>query len=411
MPGTSQHLGAYAAIRAEVQKVIMRTRDMKKTLSLCMFLFGAGTLHGQETIENQASDVTSAAPNDPFFKLQPGFPKMQVLQAWEISRGSQKCLIGFIEFGIDLEHEDFPEGRIEEYQLPGMDHPDTWRNHVHGTSLVGMVAAKVNNGKGVAGLVPECKVLVASYGRHESFKNNPRVWNNLIIKKDAEAIHYLVDRGCRVINCSFTTIELPVLEEAFAYAIKHDVVMVIGSGNFNRSFPNFPAGKIDVLCVGGIDRNDRRWLNDPVVLRDGREFIQGSNYGKGLNVVAPIDQLVLCDAQQEEALPIDKWQDFNKKKLRKGYQWEKGTAGTSCAAPYGTALAALIRSLRPDLNHKDVIKIIERGATNLGDPGWDEETGYGRMNFYRSLLLARDWPKNTQTNNAVSQGPGSPQPE
>ena len=94
-------------------------------------------------------------------------------------------------------------------------------------------------------------------------------------------------------------------------------------------------------------------------------------------------------------------------KLRNGYQWKTGTAGTSNAAPYGTALAALIRSLRPDLNHKDVIKIIEQGATDLGDLGWDKETGYGRMNFHRSLLLARDWPKNNQPNNADrTTGPG-----
>ena len=82
-----------------------------------------------------------------------------------------------------------------------------------------------------------------------------------------------------MINCSFTT--LPQLAEAFAYAIEHDAVMVIGTGNFNRAFPNFPAGQMDVLRVGGIDRNDRRWLNDPVIIR-GREIRQGSNYGKGL---------------------------------------------------------------------------------------------------------------------------------
>jgi subtilisin family serine protease len=125
----------------------------------------------------------------------------------------------------------------------------------------------------------------------------------------------------------------------------------------------------------------------------GREIRQGSNYGKGLNVVAPIDQLVMCDAQHKTALPDDKWLDTARMRIRKGYHWKKGTTGTSNAAPYGTALAALIRSLRPDLNHREVIRIVERGATDLGSPGWDEETGYGCINFYRSLCVARDWPK------------------
>jgi len=155
---------------------------MKTMLATCMFLLGADIAEGQEAIEQKPSRVARAAPNDPFFELQPGFPKMEVLPAWEISRGSPNCLIGFIEFGIDLQHQDFPNGCIEEYQLPGMDHPDTWRNHVHGTGVVGMVAAVVNNGKGIAGLVPDCRVLVASHGTDESFKENPHTWNNLIVK-------------------------------------------------------------------------------------------------------------------------------------------------------------------------------------------------------------------------------------
>ena len=48
-----------------------------------------------------------------------------------------------------------------------------------------------------------------------------------------------------------------------------------------------------------------------------------------------------------------------------------------------------MRSLRPDLKASDVIHLIEQGADDIGAPGFDEETGYGRINFLKTLELAR----------------------
>ena len=53
----------------------------------------------------------------------------------------------------------------------------------------------------------------------------------------------------------------------------------------------------------------------------GREIRQGSHYGKGLNVVAPIDQLVLCcpepdNTELAKALPNDKWIETPKGKAK-----------------------------------------------------------------------------------------------
>ena len=50
-----------------------------------------------------------------------------------------------------------------------------------------------------------------------------------------------------------------------------------------------------------------------------------------------------------------------------------------------------IRSLRPDLDHKQVIKVVEQGADDLGEPGWEKYTGHGRINFHNSPRLAKDW--------------------
>jgi hypothetical protein len=59
------------------------------------------------------------------------------------------------------------------------------------------------------------------------------------------------------------------------------------------------------------------------------------------------------------------------------------------AAPQVAALAARVRALRPDLKAADVIRLIEQGADDIGAPGFDEKTGYGRINFLKTLELAR----------------------
>jgi subtilisin family serine protease len=335
---------------------------------------------------------THKKPKDPLFDLQYQFEKMDVLRAWTITRGSPDCLIGVVDLGFDPEHPDNRDNLEHPFRAAGMEHPDTWK--AHGTAVIGLIAAKADNGIGVAGLAPNCHVVPAALGTHKSF-GSPKTadqWNKLIGEKAGEAIRYLVDKGCKVINCSFTTSTTP--QSAFEYAIKHDVVVVIASGNGNAEYLPPPIGSLDVLCVGGVDRHDRRWVRDPVKFQ-GKTITQGSSYGIGLNVVAPMCDLVICmprDKEAEAHLKDGEWTDVNFGQAMLGYLREKG-GGTSFAAPMASALAGLIRSLRPDLDHKIVIRIIEQGADDLDPPGWDKHTGDGRINFYESLKLARDWPK------------------
>ncbi len=369
------------------------------TVSLC--LTGCSSSGGPSvSLATADAHMLKAPPNDPLLVEQYCFDRMAVLEAWRITMGSKDVLIGVVEKGFDPTHEELQTDRVEVYQLPGMEHPKEWLHQTHGTEVVSQIAANTNNGKGMAGLAPGCSVIVAATGTHESFQKarhgsqeSAQKWNRLTGEKSGEAIRYLVDRGCNVINCSYTTASTPT--DAFEYAIAHDVVVVIPSGNFNRNSPQWPGGVLDVLCVGGVDKDDKRWVNPPVEYK-GQKMIQGSSYGKGLNVVAPCKDLVVCmatDEKQNALLPDDRWVTTGLGKARKGYLWKIGKGGTSNAAPMACALAALIRSVRPDLTYREVIRIIEQGADDLASPGWDEYTGHGRINFQRSLELARTWPR------------------
>ncbi len=337
------------------------------------------------------------APNDAHFDKQYYFAEMHVLEAWAITKGSSESLVGVVDQGFDLEHPDLRANLLPGYVAEGMEHPVEYVHLLHGTAVAGLIAAQADNGIGIAGLAPKCKVVPAALGTHrwirEQTPESSRKWNELIGKEDGKAIRYLVDRGCKVINLSVGLGTVPMSE--LEYALQADVVLVAASGNSNREDDWYDwAGVLDVLLVGGLDREGKRWLAKPVEFR-GRTVQQGSSYGKGLNAMAPMLDLVVCAPNMEEVdahLNKDEWTQMNFGLAVPGYLWEQGRGGTSWAAPMATALVALIRSLRPDLNHKEVIKTVEQGATDIGDKGWDKYTGWGQLNFHKSLELARSWP-------------------
>ena len=47
--------------------------------------------------------------------------------------------------------------------------------------------------------------------------------------------------------------------------------------------------------------------------------------------------------------------------------------------------AALVRGLRPDLSQEAVYELIRRTADDVGEPGLDLDTGWGRLNAYRAV--------------------------
>ena len=97
----------------------------------------------------------------------------------------------------------------------------------HGTGVAGLIGAVRNNGYGIDGIADNIRIM--------SIKAVP---NGDEYDKDiANAIHYAVDNGAEVINMSFGKKISPHKEwvdEAFKYAAKKDVLLVMASGNDNQ---------------------------------------------------------------------------------------------------------------------------------------------------------------------------------
>jgi len=299
---------------------------------------------------------------------------MNVTKAWKLSKGVPECLIGIAESDIDQSHPELKNKIQEVFRVPGVAHSADAKATAHGTMVTGLMVAEEGNGLGIKGLSPGCNVIMALYGKPKSRIPEKYVRDKLMSEKMSRAIRFLVDRGCKVINCSF--ISDPGLQDAYEYAVGNDVVVVLCAGNGNRQ-TTLDYVPEEVLVVGAIGKDNKRWKETFSFLGEKQK---GSNYGQHLDVVAPTGSVVVCCPQI----------GVNKKK-GSGFKIQR-MPSTSLAASMTTSLVALVRSLRPDLDAKTVVELVKQGADDLGETGWDKYTGYGKLNYYKTLKLAESWP-------------------
>ena len=362
-------------------------------------------------------------------RQKPYFALLKVEEAWKITRGGPGCVVGVIDSGFDFFHPALQSNLKPGWFAPGVYHTDFLSMDGHGTLVSSLIAARRKDGEdGMWGMAPDCTILTASMGmpmhslvqfQRQYFAKNPKAtmgdlqkemasrkaelqtfseaWLGYVSETVAESVRYLADCGVRVINFSgFLDLSLAKstadfkarLEAAFNYAKQKDVLIVLGAGNSNQRVTDYPGDRTFTLIAGASTLADQRWTMT-VKMRE-MEIKQGSCFGPRLSVVAPIENIVVATPHEEAYY---NWKDTpmgeQKAKFEGLYDVQQWGA-TSCAAPQVAALAALVRTIRPDLKAAEVIRLIEQGADDIGAPGFDEETGYGRINYLRTLELARD---------------------
>lgn len=376
-------------------------------------------------------DETQAKLNDPLFAKQRAlFDKINVLEAWNTTRGDPDILVGIVDLGFDHFHPDLKSNLVPGFYASGGYHTECYEIVGHGTLVASIIAAKDNNKIGMTGLAPRCRVLTASYGmienkygsllrkfrqdhpaalpgdkrwaklmeeRGDEMKDFGTKWVKYMTLSQAKAIRYLVGHKVRVINisgymqrslCRSCPEAWQQLEDAFVYAAKNDVVIVIGAGNNAVRAEGYPGDPDSMIVAGATMLNDTRWEEELDI--KGFKMKQGTNFGRCLTAMAPTENIQVCiphekrfyiteDGPMGPAPTELKFEDM--------YQVVPNGA-TSSAAPIVTSLVALIYSVRPDLDAESVVNIIKQGCDDIGDKGYDIYTGYGRVNFGKTIKIA-----------------------
>jgi subtilisin family serine protease len=341
----------------------------------------------------------NAFTNDPYYSSQWAINNlgyqggtidadMDVDDAWAYTKG-HGIKVAIIDQGIDLSHPDLAANI-----LPGYDATDrnlggaSENSDAHGTACAGIVAAVEDNGIGVRGIAPYAKILPVRVAYH-----NGSTWETDDIWY-ADGINWAVTSGADILSCSWRILGSPpqVITNAINNAVtngrningvKKGCTVLFATGNDNFQTISYPASLNNVISVGASSMCDERKRKNPTSCDGENDW--GSNYGTGLDVVAPGVQIYTTDISGSAGHTSgDYISDFK---------------GTSAACPNAAGVVALILSANPNLTQLQARQILESNTDKLsgytftnvsGQPNgtWNSEVGHGRVNACKTAWAA-----------------------
>ncbi len=312
---------------------------------------------------------------------------MNVCNAWNITEGSNSIKVAVVDDGIQMTHPDLQANVFGTGYDTENGTPSSVLRGNHGTSVAGIIAAAKNNGYGIAGVAPSCKLISVSTSPYSN--TNAR-------KKKAEGINWAWQNGADVINCSWgwdPNLSFQVIDDAISNALTQGrggkgCIVVFAVGNDGNSNVNYPANSnTKILAIGAATYCGERKSSSSCDNNNG----WGSNYGNSLDIMAPGIQITTIDRT-----------GIN------GYDSGDYTStfgGTSAAAPFVAGVAALMLSANPNLTVEQVNEIIEFTAqkvreedlysytTTSGKPNgsWNEQMGYGLIDAGAAVCMAKNY--------------------
>jgi len=285
-------------------------------------------------------------------------------QAWTFSTGSN-VKIAVIDEGVDLNHPDLQTHLLSGFDLSGNNSggAPVWSTDNHGTACAGIIGAIQNNGEGISGVAPNCRIIPIHVSNSSGIPND---WA-------ANAINLAWQNGADVISNSWGgSSPYTPLTNAINSAVVQGrggmgCVVVFSSGN---AIPYinvvYPANLLNVLAVGAIDKNGTIW-----------------NYscrGTAMDLVAPSGDVNLNgDVVTTDRIGINGYETGN---------YTQRFGGTSAACPQVSGVAALMLSVNPNLTETQVRTILQQTARDLGPAGFDNTYGYGLVDAYAAVQKA-----------------------
>jgi len=319
-----------------------------------------------------------------------GLFSIRAPQAWDVATGAG-IVVAVIDTGVDHTHPDLApnlwtnaaeiaandlddDGNGYVDDILGYDFADSdaspLDDHMHGTHVAGTIAAVAGNGRGVAGVAFDARIMaVRGLGSDGSGATSQL----------ARSIVYAVDNGADVINASWSGSGLSqLLGDAVAYAHAAGVVFVAAAGNAGRDTASFtPAAEPGAIAVAAFNSQD--------------VAASFSNYGVKLDVGAPgggdVPPPSLGQTPVYSILSLlsafgDLARYGNHLGVGSGYA---RLAGTSMAAPHVSGAAALILQLHPSYTVEQVRQVLRTSSRDVGPAGADAASGYGLLDASAAL--------------------------
>ncbi len=319
--------------------------------------------------------------DDPLWGDQWGHRKLNIDKAWEHELKMKYSFIAILDTGLDYKHLDLWGSDAAPYYLNQYDVfnddpiAEDESGTGHGTAMTGIIAAQINNNKGIAGILPD----------DESYSHNPRVTPNIghfkIFGKNVDLTPaWKVADGIKfsIFNFMPSVISMSLESKYSSDLVRNATFLanylygtLICGATGNKGFDGineggqkdigvcYPAKYNSVIAVGAIDQNEElcRYFGD-----------WGSNYNameKEVDLVGPGVNIVTTDINGG----CEYW---GKTSAATAYiagligLWYGGRAATKIDPSFDNEPTRCKADLFNPVNCKD-----------LGEPGRDPMYGYG----------------------------------
>lgn len=364
-----------------------------KSITVAVALALAGNAQAQSTATHQESRQTSTV-------LTVG----GVTAAWARGFTGRGVIIGVLDQGFDLTHNDFKNSILDAKNFYN-NGPVTWG--LHGTQMAGIAAGNLD-GKGTVGVAPDAMLLLGQVGQGGQ---STRIDSVAV----AQGLSWMSSQGATVINMSFgsnydNTFQKTVTAgpakgvyfsptnygvnyghtdstiSTYAVATNRNTVLVAAAGNQGLAYAAFPG-----MYATRTDANGNLVLG-------GRMLIVGATDSTGKNIASFSNRAGhLCQNVSGTAC-LDRYQtkDFFvvapgmqvygafPNQLNKGQDGSMAVNGTSSAAAYVSGGIALMKQAWPQLRAEQLVALTLNTARDMGDKGVDEVYGYGMVDFDRA---------------------------
>jgi len=350
-------------------------------------------------------------PNDPHFRIRGtwgqeyhdqwamrrvGYTELDgdIRSAWDAQpESTERCVVAVIGSGVDWLHPELlGQMWVNQGEAPGSNidndgngypgdsfgwnfrdgNADVFDYGGHDTHVAGVIAARLNNGEGIAGINPRARIMSLKVANYLGQANSIDI---------SRAIFYAADHGARVINISYGGQSLSRIEQkAIDYAVAKGSLVVVAAGNeASDATSRGLSGSRGVLTVAGTTLKDKR--------------SQFSNWGQPIDLAAPAMDILSLRARGTDFLVY----------VGENPNYEGGTgivgdskqlyraSGTSFAAPFISGTASLIWSRNPQLSAEQIRRQLLMSAEDVELTGWDQFTGHGVLDARRALDADPDY--------------------
>jgi len=257
--------------------------------------------------------------------------------------------IGIVDTGIDQTHPDLSGQTVACAKSQGLlpilsgsiQVGQCADDNDHGTHVAGTIAAKANNGIGIAGVAFNADLVVCK--ALDEFGSGS-------VADVANCINWVGLQGAKVISMSLTGGASTTIQNAVANAWDNGngAVVVAAAGNEGDDGVDYPAGYPEVVSVAATDNRDAR-----------ADF---SNANSDVEIAAPgVDVLSTVPGG--------------------GYAT---MSGTSMATPHVAGVAGVLRQLFPAENAAAIRNRLDAAVNDLGPAGRDTSFGFGRVNLCKA---------------------------